>query len=85
MEENSNDFVFDNQILAQAIYMGYSIGEISCPTRYFQEASSIDFRRSCAYGLSVLRTAIAYRLQKWKLIDAKIFRQDGAKLVLDEE
>lgn len=85
VEENSNDFVFDNQILAQAIYMGHPIGEISCPTRYFEEASSIDFRRSCVYGFSVLRTAVCFRLHKWKLIDARIFRADGARLTLGED
>jgi len=65
LEENSNDFVFDNQILAQAIFAGARIGEISCPTRYFPEASSIGFRRSCIYGLGVLRTSIDFRLARW--------------------
>ncbi|MDE8345975.1 MAG: glycosyltransferase family 2 protein [Acidocella sp.] len=61
----SDDFVFDNQMLAQAAYLGLPIGEISCPTRYFEEASSINFRRSVTYGLGVLRTAWAFRLAKW--------------------
>ena len=56
LESNSDDFVFDNQILAQCIYLGARIGEISCPTRYFPEASSINFRRSTIYGLGVLKT-----------------------------
>ena len=58
LEKNSNDFVFDNQMLAQIIWFGYRIGELSCPTRYFPEASSINFRRSVIYGLGVLKTSI---------------------------
>lgn len=60
----SDDFVFDNQMIAQAVYYGYSIGEISCPTRYFAEASSINLKRSIEYGVGVLRTAFGYRLSK---------------------
>ena len=59
---NSDDFVFDNQMLSQAIYRGFRIGELSCPTKYFQEASSINFPRSVVYGLGVLKTAVAFRL-----------------------
>src|SRR5436190_12614573 len=59
---NSDDFVFDNQILVQAVAWGFAIGEISCPTRYFAEASSINFRRSVVYGLGVLATSLNYRL-----------------------
>jgi len=70
---NSEDFVFDNQILAQAILLGARIGEISCPTRYFPEASSINFRRSSIYGLGVLKTAVEFRLAKWGLRRAPIF------------
>jgi len=62
---NSDDFVFDNEMLAQAMYQGFRIGEISCPTKYFDEASSINFRRSVTYGFGVLWTALRYRLQKW--------------------
>lgn len=62
LDRCSNDFVFDNQMLAQAMQQGFGIGEISCPTRYFDDASSINFRRSCIYGLGVLRTSLAYRL-----------------------
>src|SRR5205085_5943935 len=58
----SDDFVFDNEMIAQAMWAGFRLGEISCPTKYFAEASSINFRRSCVYGLGVLRTAITYRL-----------------------
>ncbi len=64
-ERNSDDFVFDNEMLAQAVAFGFPIGEISCPTRYFPEASSINFRRSVIYGFGVLGTACKYRLHKW--------------------
>ncbi len=63
-ESNSNDFIFDNEILVQAHSLGFRIGEISCPTRYFAEASSIGFYKSCIYGLGVLRVALKYRLGK---------------------
>ena len=71
---NSDDFVFDNQMLTQAIAFGYRVGEISCPTRYFPEASSISFRRSVVYGLGVLVTSIKYRLWKWRLLKSRLFR-----------
>jgi glycosyltransferase involved in cell wall biosynthesis len=71
---NSDDFVFDNQMLAQIIYADFDIGEITCPTKYFPEASSINFRRSCRYGLGVLRTSVQFRLQKWHLGRFEIFR-----------
>ena len=71
---NSDDFVFDNQMLAQIIYADLDIGEITCPTKYFPEASSINFRRSCRYGLGVLRTSVQFRLQKWHLGRFDIFR-----------
>jgi len=64
LAENSDDFVFDNQVLAQAIWFGFTIGEVSCPTRYFAEASSISFRRSVRYGLGVLATALEFRLAR---------------------
>jgi glycosyltransferase involved in cell wall biosynthesis len=70
---NSDDFVFDNQMLAQIIYADYDIGEITCPTKYFPEASSINFRRSCRYGFGVLRTSLQFRLQKWHLGRFDIF------------
>lgn len=70
---NSDDFVFDNQMLAQIIYAGFDIGEITCPTKYFEEASSINFSRSCRYGLGVLLTSIQFRLQKWHLGHFSIF------------
>lgn len=62
--ENSDDFVFDNQMLAQIIYFGFSIGETSCPTKYFEDASSISFAWSSIYGLGVLETSVRFRLQK---------------------
>jgi glycosyltransferase involved in cell wall biosynthesis len=70
---NSDDFIFDNEILAQIIYFGYGIGEVSCPTRYFKEASSINFRKSVAYGFGVLKTAITYRLQKLHMVHSRLF------------
>ena len=69
----SDDFVFDNQMLAQALYFGFRAGEISCPTRYFAEASSINFRRSVVYGLGVLGTAVSYRMQRMKLRRSPLF------------
>lgn len=78
--ENSDDFVFDNQMLAQICYFGFSIGEVSCPAKYFEDASSINFRRSVVYGLGVLRTSCAYRLQKWGLKQSGIFNAQGAAL-----
>ncbi len=70
---NSDDFVFDNQMLAQIFYAGFEIAEMTCPTRYFEEASSINFRRSSKYGLGVLWTSLQYFLQKTGLVKFKIF------------
>ena len=67
LDANSNDFVFDNQMIAQMVWFGFRIGELSCPTKYFKEASSINFRRSVIYGLGVLGTALLFRLNKWGL------------------
>ncbi len=80
LEENSDDFVFDNQMLAQAVYLGFRIGEISCPTRYFAEASSINFKRSVVYGIGVLSTAVRFRLQKMGLKKYPIFDRFGRRL-----
>jgi glycosyltransferase involved in cell wall biosynthesis len=77
---NSDDFVFDNQVLAQAIFFGLRIGEISCPTRYFPEASSIGFARSVRYGLNVVATALAFRLQRWRIARFSIFDPAAAKV-----
>jgi hypothetical protein len=63
----SDDFVFDNQMVVQAVYFGFHIGEISCPTKYFEEASSINFQRSVKYGFGVLGTAMSLRLKRWGL------------------
>jgi glycosyltransferase involved in cell wall biosynthesis len=65
----SDDFVFDNQMVVQAVYFGFRIGEISCPTHYFEDASSINFRRSVVYGIGVLSTAMQFLLKKWGLAD----------------
>lgn len=70
---NSDDFVFDNQMLAQIFYAGFEVAEITCPTKYFPEASSINFRRSTKYGLGVILTSLCYRLQKWHLGNFGIF------------
>jgi hypothetical protein len=70
---NSDDFVFDNQMLAQIFYAGFEIAEITCPTKYFEEASSINIRRSARYGLGVLLVSVAYFLQKIRLCSFKIF------------
>lgn len=77
----SEDFVFDNQMIAQTAWFGFNLGEISCPTRYFAEASSINFRRSCTYGLGVLRTSLTFRLARWKLTRSALFDQEDARLV----
>jgi glycosyltransferase involved in cell wall biosynthesis len=74
-EENSDDFVFDNQILAQAIYFGFRIGEISCPTVYFPEASSINLQRSIVYGLGVLATSFIFVLNKIGIMSSPIFQE----------
>ncbi len=68
LERNSDDFVFDNQVLAQIIALDSAIGEVTCPARYMPEASSINFRRSVRYGLGCLATALRFRLAHWKLV-----------------
>jgi glycosyltransferase involved in cell wall biosynthesis len=75
IEANSDDFIFDNQMLAQIFYAGFEIGEVTCPTKYFEEASSINFARSTTYGLGVLWTSVKYRLAKWKIYIAIEFKQ----------
>lgn len=71
---NSDDFIFDNQMLAQIMFKNYLIGEITCPTKYFEEASSINFQRSSVYGIGVIITSIKYFLTKTKLISWKILK-----------
>jgi hypothetical protein len=78
--ENSDDFVFDNQMLAQCVHFGFRIGEVSCPTKYFEEASSINFRRSVTYGLGVIATTLQFALQRWGLARFVIFSPQGRKL-----
>lgn len=70
---NNNDFVFDNEMASQVFMKGYEIGEITCPTKYFEEASSINLSRSIKYGLGVLRVSFQYRLHKWGIIKSRIY------------
>jgi glycosyltransferase involved in cell wall biosynthesis len=72
-EANSDNFIFDNQMLAQIWYAGYEIAEITCPTKYFKEASSINIRNSTVYGFGVLKTSLQFRLNKWKILKSGIF------------
>jgi len=78
--ENSDDFVFDNEMLAQALYFGYRVGEISCPTKYFEEASSINFLRSMKYGFSVLAVTLKFVCQRLGLAKSAIFSPSGRRL-----
>jgi glycosyltransferase involved in cell wall biosynthesis len=77
LDANSDDFVFDNEMLAQAVYFGFAIGEISCPTKYFEDASSINFRRSVKYGFGVLATALMFLLKKWGIATSPLFTEKG--------
>ena len=74
MSSNSDDFVFDNQMLVQILWAGYTIAEVSCPTLYFEEASSINFTRSVTYGLGCLLTALQFRLARAGMINCKLFK-----------
>lgn len=80
LEENSDDFIFDNEMPAQVIYFGYQVGEISCPTCYMETASSISFWRSVHYGLGVVRVSIVFRLARWGFDSSGIFNRAGARL-----
>jgi glycosyltransferase involved in cell wall biosynthesis len=80
LEENSDDFVFDNQMLAQTLFLGFHIGEVSCPAKYFGDASSISFKRSVTYGLGVLKTSAQYFLQKRGLAHCSYLNPNGKKL-----
>jgi hypothetical protein len=73
LEENSDDFVFDNQMLLQVLWFGCQIAEVSCPTLYFMEASSINFRRSVKYGFGCLLTGATYRLAKMNIVKSRLF------------
>ncbi len=70
---NSDDFVFDNEMLSQIIYAGFHIGEVTCPTKYFEEASSINFRRSVVYGLGVLRVSLGHRFHRWGILRSPLY------------
>ena len=70
---NSDNFVFDNQMLAQIWFQGYEIAEITCPTKYFEEASSINIKNSTIYGIGVLKTSLLYRLNRWKMLKSPLF------------
>jgi glycosyltransferase involved in cell wall biosynthesis len=83
--ENSDDFVFDNQMIAQAVMFGFRIGEISCPTKYFEEASSINFKRSVEYGFGVLSTTASYVAHKMGLIHLQRFDANGRKVNQNQE
>jgi glycosyltransferase involved in cell wall biosynthesis len=76
-EANSNDFVFDNEMLSQVLYAGFRVGEITCPAKYFSEASSINFMRSMKYGFGCLRTAVQFRLQKMGIVHSAIFKKNS--------
>lgn len=79
LENNSDDFIFDNQMLAQIIWQGYTIAEVSCPTKYFTEASSINFWRSVKYGFGCLVTAFAFRLARMKIIRSQLFFPESSR------
>src|SRR5207245_8374880 len=81
LEADTDDFLFDNEVLAQAIYFKFNIGEISCPTKYFPEASSISFKRSVRYGLGVLWTSLKFRMQKMGLAKFRMFDSERSGLV----
>jgi hypothetical protein len=78
--ENSDDFVFDNQMLAQCVHFGFRIGEVSCPTKYFEEASSINFGRSVEYGFGVVATTLQFALQKIGWLHLPRFSEGGRRL-----
>lgn len=80
LEENSDDFVFDNEMLAQVLFFGHRIGEISCPTRYMDEASSINFPRSVRYGFAVLAVTAKFLAARWGFATARIFSRSGRGL-----
>jgi glycosyltransferase involved in cell wall biosynthesis len=85
LNENSDDFIFDNEMLAQIIYFGYKIGEISCPTLYFKDASSINFKRSIKYGIGVIETSLKYFFAKTGFSNCKLFDTEGHRLGRNDE
>jgi len=80
LEENSDDFVFDAQMLAQCIYFGFRVGEVSCPARYEPDSSSINFKRSVIYGLGVLGVTAQFRLSRWGFLKTPVFAREGRRL-----
>ena len=72
---NSDNFIFDNQMISQIVYEGYEIAEVTCPTKYFEEASSINIKNSTIYGLGVLKVSLVHRLQKWGLINSPLYKK----------
>lgn len=85
LKDCNDDFVFDNEMLALVFYKGFSVGQISCPTKYFPDASSINFMRSCKYGFGCLRVSMLYALAKLGIYKSKIFRNDAKTLDKNEE
>ena len=85
LRENSDDFVFDNQMLAQCVYFGFRIGEVSCPTKYFEQASSINFRRGVRYGFEVLQTTLQFALERAGILRNPIFSEKGKTLEAGSE
>ncbi|MCX5758688.1 MAG: glycosyltransferase family 2 protein, partial [Candidatus Hydrogenedentes bacterium] len=79
LSSNSDDFVFDNQMLAQILWAGHAIGEVTCPTKYFAEASSINLQRSISYGIGCLSTALTFRLAKTGLVRSRLFPRSGTR------
>jgi len=73
LEKNDDDFVFDNQMLSQIIYAGFNIGEVTCPTRYMEDSSSISFSKAILYGIGVINTSVAFRLHRWGLCQSRLF------------
>jgi len=84
LEENSDDFVFDNQIIAQVLWTGARIGEVSCPTKYFDDASSINFFRSVTYGFGCLGTAAHYRLVRWGILSSPLYQASRRDVLVTE-
>jgi hypothetical protein len=76
---NDDDFVFDNEMLSQIIYAGFDIAEVTCPTKYFDEASSINFQRSAKYGMGVLRVSIGHFFQRMGLVKMEMYKKPGKK------
>ncbi len=83
-ESNSDDFIFDNEMLSQIIYAGFPIAEVTCPTKYFEEASSINVSRSIKYGLGVLRVSLLHRLQKWGIIKHPLYIKIKPRTIVSE-